>query len=418
MVAATMAAVPTGRPARAPSAVPGGGADASVDELGGGAPPGLDAVGVTPGEAFATTRRHLERPQGRRPARRHALHLPAPRAVDRPGPTALPDARRPGRRRPQLHSVGGPGGGDPPATGRRRWPGAAGRSPSAGRVARYAWEDHYGALRPRSTAVAERLKADGWRGPRPRRRQRPGRPRGRLPGRPRLVRQERQPAAPGRGQLVRARLGRHRRPARAAARRRRWPTAAARAPAASTAARPAPSSPRRGRRPPLPGLAAAGDGAVPRRAPGGAGRPDLRLRRLPGGLPAQPPRDAPARHPAPAEPRPTRPGSTCSTCWRPPTTSCSTATAAGTCPDRQPRYLRRNALVVLGNVGDAADPAVVAALRGRPGRRRPAGARPRRVGRPPARARRPAAARPLAGDADPLVRAELAAARAARARVP
>jgi epoxyqueuosine reductase len=32
-------------------------------------------------------------------------------------------------------------------------------------------------------------------------------------------------------------------------------------------------------------------------------------------------------------------------------------------PCRQPRYLRRNALVVLGNVGDGADPAVEAALR-------------------------------------------------------
>ena len=32
-------------------------------------------------------------------------------------------------------------------------------------------------------------------------------------------------------------------------------------------------------------------------------------------------------------------------------------------PRRQPRYLRRNALVVLGNVGDGADPAVESALR-------------------------------------------------------
>jgi len=33
-------------------------------------------------------------------------------------------------------------------------------------------------------------------------------------------------------------------------------------------------------------------------------------------------------------------------------------------PRREPRYLRRNALVVLGNVGDGSDPAVAAALRG------------------------------------------------------
>jgi epoxyqueuosine reductase len=32
-------------------------------------------------------------------------------------------------------------------------------------------------------------------------------------------------------------------------------------------------------------------------------------------------------------------------------------------PRRQPRYLRRNALVVLGNVGDGTHPAVVAAVR-------------------------------------------------------
>jgi epoxyqueuosine reductase len=32
-------------------------------------------------------------------------------------------------------------------------------------------------------------------------------------------------------------------------------------------------------------------------------------------------------------------------------------------PRRQPRYLRRNALVVLGNVGDGANPKVEAALR-------------------------------------------------------
>ena len=32
-------------------------------------------------------------------------------------------------------------------------------------------------------------------------------------------------------------------------------------------------------------------------------------------------------------------------------------------PARDPRYLRRNALVALGNVGDPADPATVACLR-------------------------------------------------------
>jgi epoxyqueuosine reductase len=32
-------------------------------------------------------------------------------------------------------------------------------------------------------------------------------------------------------------------------------------------------------------------------------------------------------------------------------------------PRREPRYLRRNALVVLGNVGEASDPEVIEALR-------------------------------------------------------
>ena len=31
-------------------------------------------------------------------------------------------------------------------------------------------------------------------------------------------------------------------------------------------------------------------------------------------------------------------------------------------PGRQPRYLRRNALIVLGNTGDPSDPAVIAAV--------------------------------------------------------
>ncbi len=52
------------------------------------------------------------------------------RPPSRPGPSACPDA--------------GPG-------------------PAAGRVARYAWEDHYGPLRAALTAVADALRADGWR---------------------------------------------------------------------------------------------------------------------------------------------------------------------------------------------------------------------------------------------------------------
>ena len=47
-------------------------------------------------------------------------------------------------------------------------------------------------------------------------------------------------------------------------------------------------APGRARRPPVPGLAAAGPGLVPARVPRGARRPGVRLRRLPGGVPAQP----------------------------------------------------------------------------------------------------------------------------------
>ena len=73
---------------------------------------------------------------------------------------------------------------------------------------------------------------------------------------------------------------------------------------------------------------------------------------------------------------------------RPPTTtSCSTATAAGTSPRREPRYLRRNALVALGNIGDGR--ATAGSTRCSPcaGRRRPDRARPRRLGGAPRRPR-------------------------------
>ena len=101
-----------------------------------------------------------------------------------------------------------------------------------------------------------------------------------------LVRQERQPAAAGPGLVVRARLGRHRRAAAAddgAGRRRvrRVPPLHRRLPDRGD------RRSRRGRRPALPGLAGAAPGHVPARAPGGARRPHLRLRRLPGGVPAR-----------------------------------------------------------------------------------------------------------------------------------
>lgn len=82
-------------------------------------------------------------------------------------------------------------------------------------------------------------------------------------------------------------------------------------------------------------------------------------------------------------------------------------------PERAPRYLRRNALVVLGNIGDGADPAVRAALAGALGSDDPL-----------LRAHAVWSARRLGcddllvdvtGDPDPDVQAELAAAVPARA---
>ncbi len=79
-------------------------------------------------------------------------------------------------------------------------------------------------------------------------------------------------------------------------------------------------------------------------------------------------------------------------------------------PRRQARYLRRNALVVLGNVADPRDPAVVAALRralsdADPLVRAHAVWAARRLGRPDVLS----GAADIAHDPDPLVRAELEA---------
>jgi epoxyqueuosine reductase len=75
-------------------------------------------------------------------------------------------------------------------------------------------------------------------------------------------------------------------------------------------------------------------------------------------------------------------------------------------PGREPRYVRRNALIILGNIADPADPAVVAAVARALGDTDPivrshAVWAARRLGRPEL-------LQALEADADPLVRAELA----------
>ena len=141
----------------------------SVDEvLAVGRRAGLDAVGIAPATAFATTRRHLER---RRAAGRNdtmAFTYRHPEVSTDPG-RALPDAAAlvvGARAYARTTPSAGPDGDDP-----ARSPGSAaggprpagGRDHPQGRVARYAWEDHYGPLKRSLTAVAKRLKADGWR---------------------------------------------------------------------------------------------------------------------------------------------------------------------------------------------------------------------------------------------------------------
>jgi epoxyqueuosine reductase len=110
-------------------------------------------VGIAPAEPFATTRRHLER---RKAAGRNdsmSFTYRRPEASTDPG-RALRDAQAlvVGAR---SYTRTAPEGGADEDT-------CAGARP-AGRVARYAWEDHYAALRQSLGAVAQALRAEGWR---------------------------------------------------------------------------------------------------------------------------------------------------------------------------------------------------------------------------------------------------------------
>lgn len=108
-----------------------------------GAAAGLDALGVAPADRFDATRRHLEE---RRAAGLHGgMHF----TYGRPGRATDPAATVPGAR-----SL---------VVGARAYGGeAAPPGPRGGAVARYARADHYAALRAGLEVVARRLVGDGW----------------------------------------------------------------------------------------------------------------------------------------------------------------------------------------------------------------------------------------------------------------
>jgi epoxyqueuosine reductase len=108
---------------------------------------GLDAVGIAPAAAFTTTRRHLERRKseglhgGMNFTYRHPERSSDP-AKALPDARALVVAARSYRREP---------------------PADRGDGAPVGRVARYAWTDHYRPLRAGLREVARCLTAEGWR---------------------------------------------------------------------------------------------------------------------------------------------------------------------------------------------------------------------------------------------------------------
>lgn len=111
-----------------------------------GADHGLDAVGVTHAQPFAEARRHLEE---RKAA---GVHGGMAFTYRRPERSTDPQRALPGA---QAIVVG--------ARGYLEQPPRAERPATAGRVARYAWYDHYAALREGLGAVARHLEEHGWR---------------------------------------------------------------------------------------------------------------------------------------------------------------------------------------------------------------------------------------------------------------
>jgi epoxyqueuosine reductase len=122
-------------------------ADAFVDELRQvGLTAGLDAVGVASAEPFTSTRALLiERKAAGLHGSLHFTYGDPARATDParalPGAQALIVGARSYRRHPSRERAAGP----------------------HARVARYAWADHYAPLRAALGEVAVRLEAEGWR---------------------------------------------------------------------------------------------------------------------------------------------------------------------------------------------------------------------------------------------------------------
>ena len=336
---------------------------------------GLDAVGIAPATPFTSARARPRGAQGGRTPRRHAVHVPQPGSVDRPATRA---ARRPGHRgrRPSLPAR--PRRSVPPAP-----PSARGSPPTRGPITT-------SRSAPRSSAVAAPCTPPGWR--------------------TRVLVDDN--ALVDREAAHRAGLG--------------WfgkntnvlvpglgswvvlgcvvtdaPLPPDRGPVADGCGAVHPLPPRAARpaRWSRPGVLDArrclawllrGARGLPARVPRRAGRPHLRLRRLPGGVPAQP---AAERHATAAGARRRRKP------WVDVVAMLELDDAALLArfgrwyiAGRDPRYLRRNALVVLGNVGDGRRRRDVAP---RPAplrwRRRRAAPRARRLGGGQARLARTAA---------------------------
>lgn len=108
---------------------------------------GLDALGVARAEPFTGTRRDLE------VRKAEGLHGGMAFTYRNPARSADPTRALPGARSLVVGARGY----------RRPTPGPPEGAGPVGRVARYARDDHYGALRAGLERVAEQLRAEGWR---------------------------------------------------------------------------------------------------------------------------------------------------------------------------------------------------------------------------------------------------------------